>query len=89
MQGARMRGTEAFGSEALLSALYRYSADAIIVADAERRIVGCNAAFAALFGYRRDEIRSLSTRSLQAVSPREPSTPTPRISIARGRRAAR
>ncbi len=42
--------------ERLLAALYEASPDAIVVADASERIVSCNAALEAAFGYQREEL---------------------------------
>lgn len=49
-----------------LRAIYDASADAIIVSDRDRRIVACNTAAEAQFGYREAELQGEATRMLYA-----------------------
>jgi PAS domain S-box-containing protein len=54
-------------SEQRYRALFHSIRDAILVADTDRRILDCNAAFTRLFGYRKEEIQGEPTAVLYAA----------------------
>lgn len=50
----------------LVAALFIDSPDAVVIADAERRVVACNPAFSAMFGYAEAELLGRSTKTFYA-----------------------